>query len=108
VGLAFEPVPGRHLTDVKGVLWLDQETAALRFLEYSYTELDVDFSTEHFGGRLEFEQLPTGAWIIRNWWIRGPIVRRGGMGYLQTERLAAVKQVGARVISLRPAIGFRN
>jgi hypothetical protein len=108
VGLAFEPVPGSHMTDVKGVLWLDEETAALRFLEYSYTGLDVDFSTEHFGGRLEFEQLPTGAWIIRNWWIRGPIVRRGGVGHLQTERLAAVKQVGGRVISLRPAIGFRN
>jgi len=32
IGLAFEPIPDRAVTDVQGVLWLDEQTSALRFL----------------------------------------------------------------------------
>lgn len=33
VGLAFEPVKGRQVPDVKGTLWLDRRSTELRFLE---------------------------------------------------------------------------
>src|SRR5690606_981255 len=36
VGLTFEPVPGRRVPDVRGVLWLDTEGARLRSIEYQY------------------------------------------------------------------------
>jgi len=35
VGLAFEPVESREVSDVEGVLWLDEQTAELRVLEFT-------------------------------------------------------------------------
>ncbi|NIQ25989.1 MAG: hypothetical protein GTN88_05475, partial [Gammaproteobacteria bacterium] len=76
VGLAFRPVRGRGVTDVEGVLWLDERSAELRYLEFRYAGLrfpaHMDVARSGFGGRLDFERLPTGAWIIRRWRIRGP------------------------------------
>jgi hypothetical protein len=74
VGLAFEPTPGRTEPGVAGVLWVNARTLDLLHLEYEYTSHyhvdDVPFGL--FGGRAEFERLPNGAWIIRDWWIRMP------------------------------------
>ncbi|HEV2749214.1 MAG TPA: carboxypeptidase-like regulatory domain-containing protein [Gemmatimonadales bacterium] len=75
IGLSFEPVPGHTLRDVAGVLWLDRQTAELRSLEYRYTNLASWVPRDRAGGRLEFERLPTGAWIVRRWWIRSPVPR---------------------------------
>lgn len=72
VGLAFEPVRERGQPDVRGVLWLDEQTAELRFLDYHYTGLRMEGPTDEVGGRVEFERLPTGAWIVRRWRIRMP------------------------------------
>lgn len=83
VGLAFEPVARRKKADVRGVLWLDQQTAELRFLEYSYTGLPRQLDDREYGGRLEFARLESGAWVIRSWSIRMPrVVRR--MRYRQS------------------------
>ncbi len=104
IGLAFEPVPGRAVPDVQGVLWLDPETGALRSLEYRYTDLHIGVPVEHFGGRVEFEQLSTGAWIMGGWYIRGPIIRLSGP-WLHRERrpkLVAIKEVGGAVLRAVP------
>lgn len=74
VGLAFEPIRGRKLPDIRGVLWVDARTAELRHLEYRYTGLKLGRGGDRVGGRIEFERLPTGAWIVRRWWIRMPLV----------------------------------
>ncbi|HEX8692039.1 MAG TPA: carboxypeptidase regulatory-like domain-containing protein [Longimicrobium sp.] len=77
VGLAFEPVPARHRTpEVAGVLWLDRRTAELRRLEYRYVNLPAPLMSAGAGGRVEFERLPTGKWIVSRWWIRMPIFGR--------------------------------
>ena len=39
VGLAFEPKPGRAVVDVKGVLWIDEDTAEPLEVEFRYTSL---------------------------------------------------------------------
>jgi len=98
IGLAFEPVPSRDVTDVRGVLWLDKKTSALRFLEYRYTGLSIGVPTEDFGGRVEFQRLPTGMWIMASWSIRGPIIGVGGWG----SRLVAIKEEGGSVIETLP------
>jgi hypothetical protein len=73
VGLAFEPTPGRTEPGVAGVLWVNARTLELQYLEYHYTaHYHVDVPPELFGGRAEFDRLPNGAWIIRDWWIRMP------------------------------------
>ncbi len=76
VGLAFEPVREvADRVDVDGVLWLDRETSRLRTLEFRYTGIP---RPAHLGtgpgpyGQMEFDQLPDGGWIVRDWWIRTP------------------------------------
>lgn len=102
VGLAFEPLRGRKLPDVRGVLWLDAKTAELRHLEYRYTGLRLSGPADGVGGWVEFERLPTGAWMVHRWWIRMPVVdvgsRFGGAG-----RVVALKEEGAEVSEIRMA-----
>jgi hypothetical protein len=72
VGLAFEPVPGRRVPDVRGTLWLDRTTSELRYLEYLYTGLRAEYARVGLGGRVEFQRLPDGSWIVSYWHIRTP------------------------------------
>lgn len=76
VGLAFEPIQGRRIPDIKGTFWLDPATAALHLLEYEYTNVDHGATIQRFGGRVEFERLPNGVWIVRRWRIRTPQLGR--------------------------------
>lgn len=75
IGLAFEPIPGREVPEVAGVLWVDPGTAELRHAEYRYLNLPWRIPTNRLGGRLEFRRLPTGAWIVERWYIRAPVLR---------------------------------
>jgi hypothetical protein len=76
IGLAFEPVDRGGVPDIEGTLWLSAEDWRLQFLEYAYTWSPYDETGGRATGRVEFEALPNGAWIIRRWWIRMPMVAR--------------------------------
>lgn len=76
-GLAFQPVDVGGITDVEGTLWVDRETAELRFLEFRYVDPPrflrrVD--PEEYGGRVEFRRLDDGSWIVSRWVIRTPVL----------------------------------
>jgi hypothetical protein len=102
VGLEFEPVPGRSLPEIRGAVWLDAGTAELRRLEYGYTgRLPFNLGRRHAGGMVEFDRLPTGAWIVRDWWIRMPRATFGVRG----PRLHDYLLRGARIIEVRDADG---
>lgn len=109
IGLGFEPVPGRDLPEIEGTLWLEQGTAELRRLDFRYTDLPPPYPDwPEVGGRVEFQRLSTGAWIIPWWYIRMPLEasrtrgRGGGPGEVVLETLS---QSGARVASVRTADG---
>ena len=72
VGLAFQPLRSVTRPDVEGTLWVDRTTSELEVLEYKYTGV----SDTALGGRVVFQRLPTGGWIVNDWHIRGP--RQGG------------------------------
>jgi hypothetical protein len=72
VGLAFEPVRGRKVPDVRGTMWVDSASSELRFLEYAYTGLEGDLAKAGLGGRVEFRRLPAGTWIVGDWHVRMP------------------------------------
>jgi len=74
VGLEFEPVRGSKVTEVEGILWLDEETAELRWMELGYTNLRSSTRERHAKARVEFHQLPGGLWFVSDWWIRMPFV----------------------------------
>lgn len=79
VGLAFEPVNGRKVPDIRGVLWLDEATGMLERLDFRYVHLPWG-GTGDAGGEVTFGRLPAGTWIVRDWYIRMPllVLRRGG------------------------------
>lgn len=84
-GLAFEPARAHKQPDVKGVLWLDARTGELRWVEFRHTRLFPQVPPDRYGGRLDFERLPSGAWIVRRWWLRFPVF---------TETLADARPAG--------------
>jgi hypothetical protein len=114
IGLGFEPI---HLTseehpdrtDVRGVLWLDQATAELRYMEYSYVSPRLQTTASRAGGLVEFRPLPDGRWIVWRWYIRMPqlVERRTGTDPLQPTahrtEIAQVREEGAEVLSVMPA-----
>ncbi len=73
IGLVFEPISGRRLTDVAGVLWLELATARLRSVQFTYMNLLPGLSHEG-GGDVTFVDLPNGTWIVKDWAIRMPTI----------------------------------
>jgi hypothetical protein len=107
-GVAFEPAEKSSRVDVRGVFWLDRATSELRYLEYRYTGLPSYVPAERVGGRVDFQRLPAGAWIVQRWWIRMPTVvltqgQRGDQGYrlgetAATGRITGIREVGGEVV----------
>jgi hypothetical protein len=117
VGLGFVPTR-KDVTEVEGALWVDRQTAELRRLEFRYTGLPVRSRGAEFGGRIDYIRLPTGAWIVRDWILRMPIITMGqplapAQGYTLTPALddrrrailTAVHEEGGSVLESRSAKG---
>ncbi len=94
IGLSFEPAPDRELPDVAGTLWLDEQSAELRHVEFGFRNLPFNVSARHSGGRAEFVRMPSGAWILDRWHIMIPQVR----GTLFGTRIAGYQETGGTVI----------
>lgn len=75
IGLEFRPARRVSRPDIEGTLWLDRKTSELRSVDYRYVGHRLDVPADLLGGRIEFERaLPSGAWIVRRWVIRMPVV----------------------------------
>jgi hypothetical protein len=72
LGLAFEPAQDRDIADVRGALWLEEETSRLKTLEVTFTRLPGGVRSRYAGGEVEFLQLPSGAWIVQRWQLLTP------------------------------------
>lgn len=90
IGLAFHPIRDHRHPDIEGTFWLERESGSLRLLTYGYTGTPWSEAQGVAGGRVEFESLPTGAWVIRRWWIRMPIM-------VMDQGIRALGGVGLRV-----------
>lgn len=75
IGLAFRPVEGRKVAEVRGTMWLDESTSELTMMEIAYTELPEGVEDDRAGGTVEFLRLPSGAWIVARWELRTPVIR---------------------------------
>ncbi|MBW3660713.1 MAG: carboxypeptidase regulatory-like domain-containing protein [Gemmatimonadetes bacterium] len=112
IGIEFEPVRDHRLPDIRGTLWIDERSAELERLEYRYTNLPRAHEAGGAGGEIEFDRLPTGEWIIRDWRIRMPVVRVPDDGMYShltmdpNERMASVVRIeedSGTVIEIVPA-----
>lgn len=98
VGLTFAPTPGRSNPDIEGVLWIERASGSLRWLEFTYSRQPAGAGEDKAGGRVEFERLPSGAWVIQRWHVRLPVLAR-----------TRATQVGRVTIAQRDTvIGFRE
>ncbi len=103
IGLGFEPLRGTGIPDIQGTLWLDEETAHLRSLEFRYTRLPFPEAKGVAGGRLEFRALPNGAWVVDRWWIRAPLMgRRTDLvrRYESGIRVTGIRETGGEVLEV--------
>jgi hypothetical protein len=76
VGLGFAPGVRRETADIAGTLWLDERSFELRFLEFTYSRAAPGVDSASVGGELHFARLPSGAWIVRRWFLRLPVYAR--------------------------------
>jgi hypothetical protein len=74
VVLEFEPVVETRTIDISGMMWIDTESSELRRLDFTYENLQLPVDTRRLGGSVEFDRLPSGAWIVQYWAIRVPII----------------------------------
>ena len=102
LGLEFEALPQSRLPDIEGVMWLDPASSELRWLEFTYVNLEASIEQQGLGGMVEFARLPSGAWIIRSWWIRVPVVEWvPGLGQRPGRyRLQGIDEGGGQVVSV--------
>ena len=90
VGIGVRPARDRRgIYDIEGTLWLDRASSELRAFEYLYTGLPRELARAKAGGRVEFQRLPTGHWIVNRWSIRMPetLVRRTVTGVGTNQRV---------------------
>lgn len=107
VGLSFQPLQDRVVGDVRGTLWLDAQSAALRRLELEYVVPGRTSSLPNADATMEYARLPNGRWFVSRWLLNMPVVREVG------PRVGGVSSVAfsgwrareglARALSLRDA-----
>lgn len=117
VGLGFEPTgENKTVPDIAGTLWIDPETAELQWVEYTYEYLEPERTTDMVGGRVDFQRMPDGTWIVPEWWIRMPVmssqtdfegrVRPYIVRYHQTGGMVTeVREAGGRSLGQRAETG---
>ena len=88
IGLVFEPTDNRgSRVDIAGTLWLDRVTSELVGLEFSYTSLPNAMTSAGAGGRVDFRHLPNGSWIVSQWLIRMPVLKRSNQARDTVDRV---------------------
>jgi hypothetical protein len=105
IGLRFQPTR-EEPPDVEGTFWVDRETAYLRSLDFKYVNAPTDLTEGVAGGRVDFERLPDGTWIVKRWWIRIPI--RRATWIFGRKHLVGMHERGAVVSEITPASRVRG
>ncbi|MEP6778605.1 MAG: carboxypeptidase regulatory-like domain-containing protein, partial [Gemmatimonadaceae bacterium] len=94
LGLAFQSTSARkRVAEVRGTLWIDRKTSALRNLEFGYENIPAEQQGEA-GGEMNFVALKNGEWAISKWNIRMPEIAR-------VTRPASMGGVGLQLVSIR-------
>ena len=75
-------------------------------LEHLNEFLDPDIMSRNVGGRVDFQRMPAGTWIVPEWWIRMPIMaRQTDFEGRQRPYIASYHQTGGMVLEVREAGG---
>ena len=104
-GLEFKPARVAGLPELTGVLWLDPKDNSLRALNFDYVNLPIPLRIARTTGRVEFQQLPNGQWMVPRWYIRMPRVARVVSNDLRSPTVARDTLLGYQEVGgvARPA-----
>jgi len=107
LGVTFEPREGRPVPEIEGAMWLSEETAELRRLEFRYVNVPMLRGVErrHLAGEVRFARLPDGPFYVSEWWVRVPVTGRtllqipgsGPVGDPRRTTLAGYMETGGTV-----------
>jgi hypothetical protein len=73
IGLGFQPRRPNVKGGIDGTIWIDAGNFELRFVQFRYTNLITLPANPHLGGQVHYERHPSGAWLVRRWFIRMPL-----------------------------------
>jgi hypothetical protein len=104
-GLEFKPARVGGIPELTGVIWLDPRAKALRYVNFDYVNLPIPLRIARTTGRVDFQQLPGGQWIVPRWYIRMPRTARvaskdAGSSTVLRDSLVGYQEVGG---TARPA-----
>ena len=104
-GLEFKPARVAGLPELTGVLWLDPKDNSLRALNFDYVNLPIPLRIARTTGRVEFQQLPNGRWMVPRWYIRMPRIARVVSNDLRSPTVARDTLLGYQEVggAARPA-----
>jgi hypothetical protein len=104
-GLEFKPARVAVQPELTGVLWIDPKGNALRSLSFDYVNLPIPLRIARTSGRVEFQQLPGGQWIVPRWYIRMPRVARVTLANVSSPSVSGDSLVGYQEVggAARPA-----
>ncbi|MGE5732901.1 MAG: carboxypeptidase regulatory-like domain-containing protein, partial [Gemmatimonas sp.] len=102
IGIAFEPTPDRRrVPEIRGTLWVDRTSSALRELEFRYANVSPN-QEDAAGGDLEFVRMRDGTWAISNWDIRMPILEQVVIpGHASEIRVSRIQTTGGQLVLAR-------
>ena len=93
----------RSLPEIEGELILDRETYELALLRYEYTSLPLP-GRARATGEVHFSAVPTGVWVVKEWWIRMPLLARVQQrwpgGSFERIEVREIREEGGRVLSV--------
>lgn len=104
-GLEFKPARIGSQPELTGVIWLDPRGNSLRYLNFDYVNLPIPLRLARTTGRVEFQQLPGGQWIVPRWYIRMPRTARVTSTFIGSPPVVRDSLVGFQEVggAARPA-----
>jgi hypothetical protein len=75
-GLEFKPSKVGSEPELTGVIWLEPRANALKYLNFDYVNLPIPLRIARTTGRVDFQQVEGGQWIVQRWYIRMPRTTR--------------------------------
>lgn len=100
IGLAFRPLSPTGTPDIEGTMWLDRQSAEIRELDFRYARLPWRIWDRSIGGRVSFQRLGGGPWIVSDWQVRMPIMVRAMERDVEI-RISGFLEEGDQVLDVR-------
>lgn len=101
IGVGFRPVPRRRVSDIAGVLWVDEGSSELREMNFRYVNVKLPDEITR-GGYTKFRRTPSGSWLVDEWKISMPLLaqRHISARSMRNEELVQVgtAEVGGSII----------